>query len=308
MSRVDEKQAQQAKDAERMNQQADRAARDSKTSQASRERFGQMLKGSQSADKQQQTTQGRLAQAQGQGKHVEQKVNQEGTQQARTALLARGGAVQNQRLMEQAKSFDGTLAQQRVNTQKDSQERVESRQQDMSSNRSVTADKQNDLELRNDQRIARKEDDTKADAHLSAKAANSKQNHGCNDATDKDQNAAGAASATAGAAAPKPQLQPAQVQQAQQARPVQKIPEAILEKLAAAVRLGVNAQGLTEFQVDLKEGVLAGASMKVTAKDGKVSLTFLGLDTQNRNLVESSKGELMRKLGSKGLTLDRLNV
>jgi hypothetical protein len=72
--------------------------------------------------------------------------------------------------------------------------------------------------------------------------------------------------------------------------------------------VGVNERGLMEFRVELKEGILQGATLKVDAKDGKIQLRFEGLEGHAKNLVSASEGELARRLEAKGLRLDALVV
>jgi hypothetical protein len=89
---------------------------------------------------------------------------------------------------------------------------------------------------------------------------------------------------------------------------VKQIPPEMLEKLVSTVYLAVTEKGLKEFQIELKDGVLKGAFLKISAENGKVGLSFSGLDAGTKNLVESSKGDLMRRLEKKGLKLARLDV
>lgn len=92
------------------------------------------------------------------------------------------------------------------------------------------------------------------------------------------------------------------------ARKPQEIPQEILDKLVEEVRVGVNAEGKSEFQIDLKEGVLQGMTLKVTAEGGKVQCNFVGGDNSAKNFIEASQGSLARALEGKGLSLDALTV
>lgn len=91
-------------------------------------------------------------------------------------------------------------------------------------------------------------------------------------------------------------------------RKPREIPKELLDKLVEEVRVGVNEVGQSEFQIDLKEGVLQGMTLKVTADNGKVSCNFMGGDSSAKNFIESSEGSLSRALESKGLMLDSLKV
>jgi hypothetical protein len=87
-----------------------------------------------------------------------------------------------------------------------------------------------------------------------------------------------------------------------------KIPQEILEHIAKAVAVATAADGRAEVVVDLKGTMLEGVTLKVSAKAGKVRCTFEGCDRNTRNLIESSKGELMRQLGKRGLELEILRA
>jgi len=91
-------------------------------------------------------------------------------------------------------------------------------------------------------------------------------------------------------------------------RKAREIPQELLDKLVQEVRVGVNAAGKTEMQIDLKEGVLQGMQLKVTSENGKVSCTFVGGDAHAKNLVESSEQRLSRALDKVGLQLESLKV
>lgn len=87
-----------------------------------------------------------------------------------------------------------------------------------------------------------------------------------------------------------------------------KIPQELIEKIANAVQVAMAADGRTELVISLKGTMLDGVTLKVTARKGKVNCTFEGCDKQLGNLIESSKGELMRQLGKRGLELEILRI
>jgi hypothetical protein len=89
---------------------------------------------------------------------------------------------------------------------------------------------------------------------------------------------------------------------------VQQISPALLEKLASTVFLAVNERGLKEFQIELKDGPLQGAFVKISADKGRVALSFSNVDAQTANLLEASKGDLMRRFDKKGLQLARFEI
>lgn len=87
-----------------------------------------------------------------------------------------------------------------------------------------------------------------------------------------------------------------------------KIPSEILEHIAKSVAIAAAADGRTSLTISLKGTLLEGVTLNVTAHKGKVRCSFEGCDKQLANLIESSKGELMRQLGKRGLELDILRV
>jgi hypothetical protein len=86
------------------------------------------------------------------------------------------------------------------------------------------------------------------------------------------------------------------------------IPPEVMEKIVSAIHKASHADGRTELQVELKGTMLEGVRLKVRADRGKVSCTFEGADKELKNLLESSKGALMRSLEKRGLTLTSLKV
>lgn len=95
------------------------------------------------------------------------------------------------------------------------------------------------------------------------------------------------------------------------ARKVKELPEEfqdMINKMVDGVRVGVNEVGHAEFQIDLKEGVMQGMTLRVSADGGKVSCQFIGGDGAAKNFIESNEGGLARALESKGMQLEKLSV
>lgn len=305
MSRVDGEPPPAAQEAERAAKEADKRSRDAKLQEADRQAFGKLLAGQkesrESSTKQtQQQGEARQAEQKGQAK---QKAASDG---ARMAQLARGGIAQHSRVMEQAKGFQGALEQTQQKASTDDKARVTTRDNGKKADRIEREDRQGELVQKAE---ARREADTEK-ARIEAKEADrpnaaissDRNNDGGGDGKPQDDGSAAAAAAMK----KQPQLAPAQAAQAK--HEVKQIPPEMLEKLVSTVYLAVTEKGLKEFQIELKDGVLKGAFLKITAEDGKVGLSFSGLDTHTKNLVESSKGDLMRRLEKKGLRLARLDV
>lgn len=79
----------------------------------------------------------------------------------------------------------------------------------------------------------------------------------------------------------------------------------IAQKIVERVRVGTNAMGNAEFQIDLRGDVLSGLSIKISARNGKISATFGG-DRQVLKMLEEQSEGLKSALSSKGLKLEGL--
>ncbi|MCP3141420.1 flagellar hook-length control protein FliK [Pyxidicoccus xibeiensis] len=78
----------------------------------------------------------------------------------------------------------------------------------------------------------------------------------------------------------------------------------IAQKIVERVRVGTNAAGNAEFQIDLRGDVLNGLSIKVSAKNGKISATFSGSNRDVLKLLEEHREGLKTALGGRGLKLE----
>lgn len=78
----------------------------------------------------------------------------------------------------------------------------------------------------------------------------------------------------------------------------------IAQKIVDRVRVGTNAAGLAEFQIDLRGDVLSGLSIKVSAKNGKISATFSGTNRDVLKMLEEQSEGLRTALGGRGLKLE----
>jgi hypothetical protein len=303
VSRVEEQQQKAQAETERAQKAQDRATRDAKKTDESRQRFGELLKkGGPGEQVRHQQVDKNLTQKQGE-QVVKQQLGQ-AKESAREARLARGGVVQHQRLMEQVKSFQGTLESRRAETEQGQKARVETRDEGLHKTREATEERVGDLDKKKETRAERDKDtkhaEAKAQGRVNAAIDGAGQKRGDgggasgNDASAQQASkAVGGVQAADGAAA---------------AHEVKQIPEQILEALAQEVYVGVNERGLAEFRVELKEGVLQGASLRVEADGGKIRLRFEGLSGHAKNLVSASEGDLARRLAAKGLHLDALVV
>ncbi|MCC7380697.1 MAG: hypothetical protein IT384_02650 [Deltaproteobacteria bacterium] len=87
-----------------------------------------------------------------------------------------------------------------------------------------------------------------------------------------------------------------------------RIPPEIIEALAKQIQVALAADGRTELAIALKGSLFDGVTLHVSAKKGKVKCTFEGCDKQLSNLIEASKGDLMRQLSKRGLELEILRA
>lgn len=85
---------------------------------------------------------------------------------------------------------------------------------------------------------------------------------------------------------------------------LRKVANELAQKIVENVRIGTNAMGNSEFQIDLKGNVLSGMSVKVSAKNGKISAVFSGSDKEVMKMIEEQGDALKAALGSRGLTLE----
>lgn len=86
------------------------------------------------------------------------------------------------------------------------------------------------------------------------------------------------------------------------------IPQQIIDKLVDKVSSGVTAEGLSTFQIELKDDVLKGANISITANGGKISVKVDTKDQNIRRLFQASEGQLARAFDHKGLSLDSLEI
>lgn len=222
------------------------------------------------------------------------------------ARMARGGTLQHGRILEQVKSFQGTLQNQKAQSAEAQEGRVQRREDGMIETRVQSDERITDLEQKRETRAEQEREQAKAEAQAEGRAnAAISGRGGSGGGSSQHQNdgqgehAAAAIQKAKGAAG---------AEEAASARAVQQIPELILQALADKVYVGVNAEGLAEFRIELKEGILEGATLQVTAAEGGIKLQFHGLEGNAKRLVQASEGDLARRLGAKGLRLQSLST
>ncbi len=88
----------------------------------------------------------------------------------------------------------------------------------------------------------------------------------------------------------------------------ERIPQPVMQRMVDAVAV-MAGQGMQEFQIQLKDDALGGGSLRVTlGQDKKLKIAFTMKDKNAKNLIESSKGVLMRMFEKKGMKLESLEV
>jgi len=298
MSRVEGDQSASAQETERAMKESDKRARNEKTQNADRQAFGKLLQGQKSA---------RDTAAKG-GEHQQQAKTGDTAHKgdlARTALMARSGGAQASKLVETAKTFQGSLENAQQKSSASDQGRVQSRDTGKQKERVERDDRSEVLQARVDTKKDRENELARVEAREGQRpnAAIGSDQHKGSDEQPKDDGSAAAAAAIKKAA-----QQPQAVQGAKAPQAVKQIPPELLEKLVSTVYLAVTEKGLKEFQIELKDGPLKGGFLKISAENGKVALSFSGIGANEKNLLEASKGDLMRRLEKKGLSLSRFEV
>jgi hypothetical protein len=87
---------------------------------------------------------------------------------------------------------------------------------------------------------------------------------------------------------------------------LRRIANEIAQKIVERVRVGKNAAGAAEFQIDLRSNVLSGLSIKVQSQQGKISMVFSGSDKDTLKYIEEQVEGLKESLSSRGLKLSDL--
>lgn len=85
---------------------------------------------------------------------------------------------------------------------------------------------------------------------------------------------------------------------------LRKVANELAQKIVERVRVGTNAAGRAEFQVDLRQDVLAGLSVRISAHHGRIKAVFAGADRQVLKLIEQQVDALKTALAGRGLTLE----
>ena len=87
-----------------------------------------------------------------------------------------------------------------------------------------------------------------------------------------------------------------------------RIPETALRALVKLCQVRVNPKGLTEFSIELRDDVLAGSKMNISADGRRINATFVSDDANVRRLLKASEGDLARAFDNAGLSLENFRV
>ncbi|MGQ0505229.1 MAG: flagellar hook-length control protein FliK [Myxococcaceae bacterium] len=82
----------------------------------------------------------------------------------------------------------------------------------------------------------------------------------------------------------------------------------IAQKIVERVRVGTNAAGHAEFQIDLRSNVLSGLSINISGSNGKIRATFSGSDRKVLKMLRDQSDGLKSALAGRGLTLEELKI
>ncbi len=89
---------------------------------------------------------------------------------------------------------------------------------------------------------------------------------------------------------------------------LRRIATEIAQKIVERVRVGKNALGRAEFQIDLRSDVLSGLKVKVSSSGGKIQAVFSGRDREVLKMLEEQADALKAALSGRGLTLEELKI
>lgn len=105
--------------------------------------------------------------------------------------------------------------------------------------------------------------------------------------------------------APVPVAQPKETSASERLRA---LANEIAQKIVERVRIGTNAAGAAEFQIELKSTVLSGLSIKISGGKGRIKALFQGRDREVLKMLQEQSEGLEAALKSRGLVLEELKI
>lgn len=82
----------------------------------------------------------------------------------------------------------------------------------------------------------------------------------------------------------------------------------IAQKIVERVRVGTNAAGHAEMQIELRSNVLSGLNIQITAHNGKIRASFSGTNKEVLALLKEQGEVLKQTLEGRGLRLEEFKV
>ena len=250
-------------------------------------------------------------------KHLEQ--GMQGSQQESAFKSKLGAKGQEQKVQQNTRSDGKQVEQAREQGGQELSQTANSRQADQSGNARAAQGRSGDAKVSRERLEERKEagESSSSSASAGASGASAKGEKGDIKAdADKGggQQQGGGKDGKDGAAAANPgfrfnpalmaPMSVAKQKEATGSERLRKVANELAQKIVEKVRIGTNAAGKTEFQIDLKGDVLAGLSVKVSAKNGKISAVFSGSNKDILKMIEEQGEALKAALGARGLTLE----
>jgi hypothetical protein len=209
--------------------------------------------------------------------------------QAQSALLAKSGI--------QSRNLQAELLKQSASSQDTTRTEGKGRQDELQDLRGAEHERQVTTQKDSEQRTEKYND------HLAAVSREEEQHRGSGDGEGDSGQMGGGQMGM-----PMQQQQVAATAEVQSAGGTVKIPQALIASLVKQCAVKVNPKGLTEFQIDLRDDVLGGSSVKVSANGRKISATVVSSDANIRRLFKASEGELARAFDGAGLSLESFRV
>ncbi len=209
--------------------------------------------------------------------------------QAQSNLLAKSGI--------QSRNLQAELLKQSSSSQELARSESKGRQTELQDLRGAETERQITTQKESDQRVEKYND------HLAAISREDEERQG-GGGSDGDSGQMGGGQM--GMAMQQQQV--AATSEVQSAGGTVKIPQALIASLVKACGLKVDPKGLTEFQIDLRDDVLGGSSVKVSANGRKISATVVSSDSNIRRLFKASEGDLARAFDAAGLSLESFRV
>ncbi len=103
--------------------------------------------------------------------------------------------------------------------------------------------------------------------------------------------------------APPPVAQPKESSAAGRMRA---LAQEIIDKIVQRVRVGANAEGLPEFQIELRSSILAGLFIRVASNRGRIRAVFTSRDRAVLRALKGGAKALEEALSSRGIPVEEL--